>query len=89
MGFAMLVFACTACGSQAQANPKLVMCIPARWDGTQYVADADGPNQPICESCARLLKARFEHEGRPVPSVVSEAQYFERAYHEGADESDF
>jgi len=88
MGFAMLVFACAACGSQAQANPNLVMSIPARWDGARYVADTNGANQPICESCARQLKARFEREGRPVPSVVKEPEYFERAYHEGADERD-
>jgi hypothetical protein len=88
MGFAMLLFTCAACGSSAQANPKLVMSIPARWDGTQYAPDPNGPAEPICEVCARQLLARFERERRSIPSAVLEPDYFERAYHEGADDSD-
>ena len=41
MGFVLLVFECAACGTRAQANPQLVMSIPARWHRTQYVADFD------------------------------------------------
>jgi hypothetical protein len=88
MGVAMLLFACAACGSQAQANPKLVVSVPARWDGTQYVPDPRAALQPLCEACARKLKARFEREGRPIPAAVREPDYFQRAYHKGADESD-
>ncbi len=88
MGFAMLLFTCAACGSPEQANPKLVMSIPARLDGTQYAPDPKGALQPICEACARQLLARFVREGRAIPPVVRETDYFERAYHEGADESD-
>ena len=88
MGFAALVFTCAACGAPAHANPLLVMSIPARWNGTRYVADPAGPRQPICQACARQLKARFEREGLPIPSVVREPDYFARAYHEAADEHD-
>ena len=88
MGFATLVFICAACSAPAHANPKLVMSIPARWDGTQYVPDPDGTREPICERCARQLTARFEHEGLPIPAVVRQPDYFERAYHEGLDEQD-
>ncbi len=48
----------------------------------------NGPLEPICEACARQLKARFEREGLPIPPVVRQPDYFERAYHEGAHESD-
>ncbi len=67
------------------------MSIPAHWDGTQSavlpsvssrygptltsVADADGANQPIYESCARQLKARFEGEDRSVQSLVKKRCY--------------
>ena len=87
MGFAMLLFACAACGTPAQANPILVMSIPARWDGHQYIPDPSGRREPICESCARNLLLRFERERLPVPALVLEADYFERAYREAADES--
>ncbi len=87
-GFATLIFRCAACGMAAQANPKLVMSIPARWDGAEYLPDPNGPREPICERCARQLKARFEREGLPIPPLVGEPDYFERAYHEGAAESD-
>ena len=86
MGFATLVFTCAACGAPAQANPLLVMSIPGRWHGTEYVADPAGPRQPICEACARQLKARFEREGLPIPAVVRQPDYFARAYHQPADE---
>lgn len=88
MGYALLIFACAACGATAQANPLLVMSIPARWDGTAYVADPAGPREPICESCARQLLERFRREDLPIPSVVQEPDYFERAYHEAANEVD-
>ena len=88
MGFAMLLFNCAACGVPTQANPKLVISIPARWVGAQYVPDPNGPPEPICEACARQLKARFEREGLPIPPVIRQPDYFERAYHEGAHESD-
>jgi hypothetical protein len=88
MGCALLVFTCAACGKPAQANPTLVMSIPARWDGTQYVADPNASRQPICETCARQLLDRFEREGLSVPLVVRQAHYFERAYHQGADEEE-
>ena len=88
MGFAMLLFTCAACRSQAQANPKLVMSVPARWDGVQYVPHPSGPLEPICETCAHQLLARFEREGRSIPPSVLEPDYFQRAYHEGADEGD-
>ena len=88
MGFALLLFTCAACSAPAQANPRLVMSIAARWDGRQFVPDPTGSREPICEACARQLKARFEREGLPIPAVVGEPDYFARAYHEGADESD-
>ena len=88
MGFATLIFTCAACGSPAHAHPVLVMSILASWDGDQYVADPTGSRQPICEACARRLLARFEREGLPIPSVVRQPDYFERAYHSGADERD-
>jgi len=88
MGSALLVFACAACDALAQANPTLVMSIPATWDGAQYVVDPNGKREPICESCARQLLERFVREELPIPSVVREADYFERAYHHAADEED-
>lgn len=88
MGSALLVFTCAACGAPAQANPTLVMSIPATWDGARYVADPNGKREPICESCARQLLRRFVREQLPIPSVVREADYFERAYHRGAHEQD-
>jgi len=88
MGYAVLVFTCAACGTPAQANPTLVMSIPARWDGTQYVADPDASREPICESCARQLLERFERDGLSVPMMVRQADYFERAYHQGAEEQE-
>lgn len=88
MGYALLVFACAACCKPEQANPSLVMCVPARWDGTMYVANPSARRQPICEWCARQLLARFEREQLAIPPTVCEADYFERAYHEGADEQD-
>ena len=89
MGYATLIFICAACGAGAQANPRLVMSIPARWDTNRYVADPSASRQPICEACARQLKARFEREGLPIPALVAAPDYFERAYHTGADEADF
>jgi hypothetical protein len=88
MGVAILVFRCATCGAAAQANPKLVVSIPAHWDGARYVPDPHGPREPICESCARQLLTRFESERRPIPPLVREPDYFERAYHAGADDSD-
>jgi hypothetical protein len=88
MGYALLFFTCAACGVRAQANPTLVMSIPARWDGISYVADPNAKREPICEACARQLLDRFERERRAIPPVVREADYFERAYHQGADEQD-
>ena len=88
MGYALLVFTCAACGRPAQANPTLVMSIPARWDGRAYVADSSGNREPICEQCARALLEGFEREQLPVPSVVMEPDYFDRAYHQGADEQE-
>jgi hypothetical protein len=84
----MLLFSCAACGMPAQANPTLVMSVPSRWDGTQYVPDADGKREPICETCARTLLDRFERERLPIPPLVRQPEYFERAYHQGADEQD-
>jgi len=52
------------------------------------VPDPNGPREPICEACARQLKARFEREGLPIPPLVRQPDYFEQAYHEGANESD-
>ena len=88
MGVVLLIFTCAACGASAHANPNLVMCVPARWDGKQYVADPDGKREPVCESCARQLLARFERENLPIPPVVREPNYFERAYHQGADDQE-
>jgi hypothetical protein len=88
MGYALLLFGCAACGTPAQANPTLVMSIPARWDGAQYVPDATAKSEPICESCARQLLERFRREQLPIPPLVREPDYFERAYHTGADEQD-
>jgi len=85
---AFLIFNCAACGMSAQANPMLVMSIPARWDGSRYIADPNGNREPICETCARQLLERFEREQRPIPSPVREPCYFERAYHNAADEQD-
>jgi hypothetical protein len=69
-GLATLIFRCAACGMAAQANPQLVMSIPARWDGAEYLTDPNGPREPICERCARQLKARFEREGLPILPLV-------------------
>lgn len=88
MGYATLLFVCAACGAPAQANPMLVMSIPARWTGTEYVADAHGKREPVCEGCARALLARFKREGLPIPELVDHPDYFARAYHDGADEED-
>jgi hypothetical protein len=88
VGFVSIVFVCAACGVPAQANPTLVMSIPARWDGSEYVPDPNGPRQPICENCARQLKQRFENEGLPIPDVVNQPDYFEKAYRQSADEDD-
>ena len=88
MGTVLMVFRCTACGAPAQANPSLVMSVPASWDGTRYVSDPSGNREPVCEACARQLLARFEREQLPIPPAVLEPDYFERAYHEGADEQD-
>jgi hypothetical protein len=88
VGYATLVFACAACGSAAQANPNLVMSIPARWNGHEYLPDPSAVRQPICEACARQLLARFEREGRAIPLMVRAPDYFERAYHGSADETD-
>ena len=88
MGVALLVFACAACRAPAQANPNLVMSIPAIWNGKEYVADPNGNREPVCESCARQLLARFEREHLPIPPVAQEPDYFERAYHQGADEQE-
>jgi hypothetical protein len=88
MGTVLLVFNCAACGAPARANPTLVMSVPATWDGKQYVSDPNGNREPVCEACARQLVARFEREQLPIPAAVLEPDYFERAYHEGADEQD-
>ena len=85
-GYALLMFAFAACNAPAHASPTLVMCIPARWDGATYVSDPTANREPICESCARQLLQRFEREQLPIPLVVREADYFERAYHGPADE---
>ena len=70
VGYFMLVFTCAACGAPAQANPQLVMSMPARWDGRQYVPDSATRRQPICEACARQLLARSEREGLPILSLI-------------------
>jgi hypothetical protein len=88
MGLVLLVCGCAGCGRPAQANPTLVMSIPARWHGGEYVPDPNGNREPICESCARTLLQRFRREHLPIPSVVLEPDYFDRAYHAGADEQD-
>ena len=88
MGYAFLLFSCSACGATAHANPTLVMSVLARWDGTEFVPDPNARREPICESCARQLLERFERERLPVPSVVRQPDYFERAYHGCADEWD-
>jgi hypothetical protein len=88
MGYVTLVFTCAACGAPAQANPRLVMSIPARWDGTQYVAEEHAPRQPICRACAEQLLARFTREGLPIPAVVRQPDYFAQAYDQPADEQD-
>jgi hypothetical protein len=88
VGHVTLIFSCAACGATAHANPLLVMSIPARWERGQYMPDADGPHQPICEQCARRLLARFEREALPIPAQVRRPGYFERAYHSGPDESE-
>jgi hypothetical protein len=86
MALLTLIFTCAACATAARANPLLVMSIPARWEAGQYVPDPNGPRQPICESCARRLLARFEREGLPIPPLVRQPYYFERAYHSDAGE---
>lgn len=88
MGTVLLVFTCAACGAPAQANPNLVTSVPATWNGTHYVSDPNGNREPVCEACARQLVARFEREHLPIPPVVLEPDYFERAYHDGAEELD-
>jgi hypothetical protein len=88
MGAALLIFTCAACHAPAQANPNLVMSIRARWTGKEYVADSSGNREPVCQSCARQLLARFEREHRPIHPVVQEPDYFERAYHQGTDEQE-
>jgi len=69
-------------------EPEPVMSIPAIWNGTEYVADPNGNREPVCESCARQLLARFEREHLAIPPVAQEPDYFERAYHQGADEQE-
>jgi hypothetical protein len=88
MGFVLLVFECAACGARAQGNPQLVMSIPARWHRTRYVADENGNREPICEPCARRLLDRFTREGLPIPEAASRSDYFDRAYHDVADEDE-
>jgi hypothetical protein len=86
MAYALLVFTCAACGVSTRANPALVMSVPARWDGSGYVADPTGEREPICEPCARQLLRRFEQEQLPIPAIVRESDYFERAYREFAED---
>ena len=88
MGTVALIFACAACGRMAAANPLLVMSIPARWEHGGYVPDPNGRREPICEPCARQLLERFQREGLPIPAVVQQPDYFERAYRSGADEEE-
>ena len=88
MCFVLLMFECAACGTRAQGNPQLVMSIPARWHRSQYVADENGNREPICESCARRLLDRFMREGLPIPETVSQSDYFDRAYHDAANEDE-
>jgi len=88
MGSVTLIFVCAACRQIAMANPLLVMSIPARWEDGCYVPDPGGSREPICEVCARNLLARFQREGLPIPALVRQVDYFERAYHTGADEEE-
>jgi hypothetical protein len=88
MGCDLLRFSCALCGSPAQANPTLVMTIPARSDRIERLPTQDAKREPICESCTRQLLGRFERERLPIPSMAREPDYFERAYHDGADEQD-
>jgi hypothetical protein len=34
------------------------------------------------------LLERFQQQGLPVPEIVAQADYFDRAYHEGAGEDE-
>jgi len=87
MGFAMLLFQLRRLRGAHSGQPELVISIPARWDGGQYVPDPNGPLEPICEACARQLKARFERRGsRFRPSFANPTT--SSGLHEGAHESD-
>lgn len=81
-GYLTLTFACANCDQVDMANPNLVMSIPARWNAAkcQYVPDPNGQREPICETCAHQLLERFKAEHKPIPAVVQEPDYFERAY---------
>jgi hypothetical protein len=54
----------------------------------QIRCDPNAKREPICESCAHQLLERFEREHLPIPPSASEPDYFEHAYHQGADEQD-
>ena len=88
MGFVLLVFECAVCRARAQGNPRLVMSISAGWHRNQYVADESRNREPICESCARRMLDRFTREGLPIPEAVSRSDYFDRAYHDAAEEDE-
>jgi hypothetical protein len=90
MGVASLIFACAGCHQPAMGNPILVMSIHAHWDreARRYVPDPSAARQPICRACAEQLLERFKAEGLPIPPVILEPDYFERAYSEGASEED-
>jgi hypothetical protein len=60
----------------------------ARFEHGTYVPDPNRRRRSICEACARQLLARIGREGLPIPRVVHQPDYFERAYAEGADEED-
>jgi hypothetical protein len=72
MGCDLLRFSCALCGSPAQANPTLVMTIPARSDRIERLPTQDAKREPICESCTRQLLGRFERERLPIPSMAHE-----------------
>ena len=93
MGYAMLMFACAACGRHATANPRLVLSIPSRWDPErqQFVPDPNGHKEPICRACAERALERIT-SGDPTllsySPLLAEPDYLARAYDQAADEEE-
>jgi hypothetical protein len=53
-----------------------------------YQTQMDHDSRSVRTALVSQLKERFENEGLPIPDVVGQPDYFERAYRQGLDEDD-